>query len=178
MLFRSGIRTSNATYEVDAIVYAIGFDAMTGALGKIDIRGRGGQSLQDQWSAGPRTYLGLMIAGFPNLFIVTGPGSPSVLTNMVVSIEHHVEWIADCIADLARRGRTRIEPAAEAENAWVDTVNDVASHTLFPSAASWYMGANIPGKPRVFLPYVGGFDNYRKICQDVVDAGLRGFQLA
>ena len=173
-----GLQTRHAHYGVDAIVFATGYDAVTGALSRIDIWGRGGVGLKSKWAEGPRTYLGLMTAGFPNLFIVTGPGSPSVLTNMVVSIEHHVEWIADCIADMARRGRTRIEPAAEAENAWVDTVNDVASHTLFPSAASWYMGANIPGKPRVFLPYVGGFGNYRQICQEVFDADLRGFQLA
>src|SRR5205085_6515979 len=131
----------------------IGFDAITGALTEIDIRGTGGQRLRDRWTAGPRTYLGLASAGFPNLFIVTGPGSPSVLSNMVVSIEQHVEWIADCIAHLRAHGLGTIEATGAAEDAWVTHVNQVADATLFPRAASWYAGANIPGKPRVFMPY-------------------------
>ena len=173
-----GLQTRDTHYKVDAIVFATGYDAVTGALTRVDIRGRGGVGLKAKWSEGPRTYLGVMTAGFPNLFIVTGPGSPSVLTNMVVSIEQHVEWISDCIAHLRTQGSKRIEATSDAENAWVEHVNDVASHTLFPSAASWYMGANIPGKPRVFMPYVGGFGKYSEICAEVVQDGYRGFSIA
>ncbi|MBI5942441.1 MAG: NAD(P)/FAD-dependent oxidoreductase [Caulobacterales bacterium] len=174
----AGIRTANGDYAVDSIVFAIGFDAMTGALGKIDIRGRGGLALKDKWAHGPRTYLGLMSAGFPNLFMVTGPGSPSVLSNMVVSIEQHVDWITDCIDHLNGRQLSSIEATAEAEDGWVAHVNEVADSTLYPMASSWYLGANVPGKPRVFMPYVGGVGPYREKCDEVAAKGYEGFALA
>ncbi len=162
--------------SVDAIVYATGFDAMTGALVAVDITGRHGLTLKDKWAHGPSTYLGLMTAGFPNLFTITGPGSPSVLSNMMVSIEQHVEWVSDCLAALRAQGHTRIEPTEAAEAGWVQHVNDCASITLYPSANSWYMGANVPGKPRVFLPYVGGVDAYRRACDEVVARNYLGFR--
>jgi cation diffusion facilitator CzcD-associated flavoprotein CzcO len=173
----TGVRTSDAEYALDAIVFATGFDAVTGALLAIDIRGRGGLSLRETWAAGPRTYLGVAIAGFPNFFIITGPGSPSVLSNMVVSIEQHVDWIADCIACLRERGVERLEATQAAEDAWVAHVDEVGESTLFPLADSWYVGANIPGKPRVFLPYVGGVGTYRKRCDEVAANGYEGFAL-
>ncbi len=174
----TGIDTADESFEFDAIVYATGFDAMTGALVAVDIEGRDGVTLKDKWAAGPMTYLGLTTVGFPNFFMVTGPGSPSVLSNMVVSIEQHVDWIADCVSDLRDRGYTTIEPTDTAEAGWVQHVNDCADITLFPSANSWYMGANVPGKPRVFLPYVGGVGSYRLTCERVVDEGYLGFRLA
>jgi len=174
----SGIETSADEFRLDAIIIATGFDAMTGALSRIDIRGRDGRLLKDKWAEGPRTYLGLTIAGFPNLFTVTGPGSPSVLTNMIMSIEQHIEWIADCIAWLDQHGCSTIEASVEAENGWVAHVAEVAAPTLFPQAASWYMGANVPGKPRVFLPYVGGFPAYVEACNDIAANNYRGFALA
>ncbi len=173
-----GLRTGGIEYAFDAIVFATGFDAMTGALLGIDIRGRGGVRLEDEWAAGPRTYLGLTMAGFPNLFAITGPGSPSVLTNMVVSIEQHVEWVTDCIAHLGKRGLARIEATRDAQDDWVDHVNETAYQTLYPLADSWYMGANVPGKPRVFLPYVGSAGDYRRTCDEVAAEGYRGFRLA
>jgi cyclohexanone monooxygenase len=173
----AGVKTAAKEYAVDAIVYAIGFDAMTGALDKIDIQGKGGARLKDAWSAGPRTYLGLLVAGFPNLFLVTGPGSPSVLCNMAVAIEQHVEWISDCIGWLRDRQMGAIEATAEAQDAWVEHVNEVADGTLFPLANSWYIGANVPGKPRVFMPYIGGFGTYRQTCEDVAAKGYEGFRL-
>ena len=172
----SGIRTEGAHYELDAIVYATGFDAMTGALMRIDIRGRHGITLRDAWAAGPHTYLGLGVAGFPNFFTITGPGSPSVLTNMVVSIEHHVEWIADCIAHLRDRGYRHIEPTDDAQAGWVEFVNLIADFTLFPTCNSWYLGANVPGKARVFMPYVG-FPSYVEKCDEVTRSGYEGFAL-
>ena len=141
-------------------------------------RGRGGLPLEQKWEAGPRTYLGLMAAGFPNLFMITGPGSPSVLSNMMVSIEQHVDWIAECVARMRARGVRTIEATQEAEDAWVEHANEVAHRTLYPLAASWYMGANIEGKPRVFMPYIGGFGNYGKICDEVADAGYKGFTVS
>ena len=174
----TGVRTAAGEYAVDSIVFAIGFDAMTGALGRIDIRGRGGLALKDKWAHGPRTYLGLMSAGFPNLFMVTGPGSPSVLSNMVVSIEQHVDWITDCIDHLNGRQLSSIEATAEAEDGWVAHVNEVADSTLYPMASSWYLGANVPGKPRVFMPYVGGVGPYREKCDQVAADGYEGFALA
>jgi acetyl esterase/lipase len=159
-------------------VLATGFDAMTGALVSVDITGRDGVTLAEKWAHGPRTYLGLTTVGFPNLFMVTGPGSPSVLSNMAVSIEQHVDWIADCLADLRERGATTIEPTQAAEDGWVQHVNDCADITLYPTANSWYMGANVPGKPRVFLPYVGGVDTYRAACDEVVERGYLGFALS
>lgn len=172
-----GIRTSEHEYEVDAIVYATGFDAMTGALTSVDIRGRDGLSIKDAWSAGPRSYLGIGAAGFPNLFTITGPGSPSVLSNMIVSIEQHVDWVADAIAYLGKQGLSTIEPTQEAQDAWVDHVNQVAAYTLYPKANSWYMGANVPGKTRVFMPYAGGVGAYRQQCDEVAAKGYEGFVL-
>jgi cyclohexanone monooxygenase len=172
-----GLRTRDAEYAVDAIVFAIGFDAMTGALLNIDIRGRRGERLREKWAAGPRTYLGLAIAGFPNLFTITGPGSPSVLSNMIVSIEQHVDWIADCIAHLRDHGHASIEATPEAEETWVAHVNEVGHATLYPRANSWYMGANIPGKPRLFMPYIGGVGTYRQKCTDVAARGYEGFSI-
>jgi cyclohexanone monooxygenase len=172
-----GICTSAGEIELDSLIFATGYDAVTGAINRIDVTGEDGLRLRDKWAAGPRCYLGLMTAGFPNLFIITGPGSPSVLTNVVVSIEQHVEWIADCLAAMLRRGASRIEASLDAEDAWVDHVREVAERTLFPTTASWYVGANIPGKPRVFLPYVGGFQNYRRICEEIVADGYRGFAI-
>ena len=172
-----GIETASAEYELDVIVFATGFDAMTGALLDIDIRGRDGRSLKDKWAGGPRTYLGLATAGFPNLFLVTGPGSPSVLSNMVLSIEQHVDWIADCIGHLREQALDTIEATPEAEDGWVAHVDEVAEATLFPRADSWYVGANIPGKPRVFMPYLGGVGNYRAHCDGVAANGYEGFAL-
>jgi cyclohexanone monooxygenase len=172
-----GVRTSRAEYELDSIVFAIGFDAMTGALLNIDIRGRGGVTLREKWADGPLSYLGLAVAGFPNLFTVTGPGSPSVLSNMMVSIEQHVEWIADCLAFLLANGLHVIEATAEAEEAWVDHANETANATLFPLARSWYTGANIAGKPLGFMPYAGGVGAYRKLCDDVAAKNYEGFAL-
>jgi len=172
-----GVRTRDAEYELDSIVFATGFDAMTGALLKIDIRGRGGRALREKWAEGPRTYLGIAIAGFPNLFTITGPGSPSVLSNMIVSIEQHADWIAGCLAHLRAHGRDAIEATVEAEDAWVAHVNHVGDATLYPRANSWYVGANIPGKPRIFMPYVGGVGTYRKICDDIAAKGYEGFAL-
>jgi cation diffusion facilitator CzcD-associated flavoprotein CzcO len=172
----AGIRAGGEEHELDAIVFATGFDAMTGALLQVDLRGREGRRLGDAWWAGPRTYLGLGVPGFPNLFLVNGPGSPSVLTNMVVSIEHHVEWITDCISHLREHGRTRIEADGEAAERWVEHVNAVADATLFPTCSSWYLGANVPGKPRVFMP-LPGFPAYVAECERVAAAGYEGFAL-
>ena len=151
---------------------------MTGALLAIDIRGRSGQTLRDRWADGPTSYLGIGVAGFPNLFTITGPGSPSVLTNMAAAIEQHVDWVTDCITHLESHGLATIEPTATAEDAWMEHVAEVGNATLYPQANSWYMGANVPGKPRVFMPYIGGVHNYRKICSDVAANGYDGFALA
>ena len=172
-----GVRTSDGEVELDALVLATGFDAMTGAVNRIDIRGRDGLVLKEKWAHGPRTYLGVGTAGFPNLFMLAGPGSPSVLTNMVTAIEQHVEWTADCLAHLRDHSYRSIEATPEAEDEWVNHVNEVADMTLFPKAASWYMGANVPGKPRIFMPYAGGFVTYENTCKDVVANGYRGFVL-
>ena len=173
----SGIRTRDGEYELDIIVFATGYDAMTGAFNRIDIRGRGGELLREKWAEGPKTYLGLSSAGFPNMFMITGPGSPSVLSNMPVSIEQHVEWISDLVDHMLEHGVEVAEADADAEADWVDHVNDAASKTLYPLADSWYLGANIPGKPRVFMPYTGGVGNYRKKCDEVAEAGYEGFVL-
>ncbi|MEH3148649.1 MAG: NAD(P)/FAD-dependent oxidoreductase [Methylobacterium frigidaeris] len=173
-----GVRTRDATYPLDVIVFATGFDALTGPLLGLNIRGRDGLALSEAWAAGPRSYLGLQTPGFPNLFTVTGPGSPSVLTNMPVAIEQHAEWIAHCIAHLRERGLDRIEATPEATDAWVARVNEAASATLLPMASSsWYLGANVPGKPRVFMPYAGGMARYRSICDRVAREGYEGFAL-
>jgi cation diffusion facilitator CzcD-associated flavoprotein CzcO len=173
----AGVRTTDREYELDSLVLATGFDAQTGALTSMDIRGRDGQRLTDHWSAGPRSYLGIGVAGFPNTFIITGPQSPSVLSNMMVSIEQHVEWISDCIAHVRERGIRTIEPTPEAEQAWVDHNAEVGDATLFPTANSWYMGSNVEGKPRVFMPYIGGVGPYREKCQEVAANGYEGFLL-
>eukprot|EP01102_Stenamoeba_stenopodia_P000714 TRINITY_DN10662_c0_g1_i1.p1 TRINITY_DN10662_c0_g1~~TRINITY_DN10662_c0_g1_i1.p1 ORF type:complete len:604 (-),score=125.66 TRINITY_DN10662_c0_g1_i1:157-1923(-) len=189
----NGIRTTNITtndkedskattataegteYEFDSIVFATGFDAFTGALFSIDLKGKGGVTIKDRWSNGPRTYLGLSVADFPNLFTITGPQSPSVFTNMIPSIEQHVEWIADLLVYMRNQGHVAIEATKEAEDAWVDHSLMIANMSLFPLANSWYMGANIPGKPRVFMPYVAGLNNYSKKCDDVAAKGYEGF---
>jgi cyclohexanone monooxygenase len=171
-----GLRTSAEDFPLDSLVFATGFDAMTGALLAIDIRGRAGK-LADEWHDGPRTYLGLSASGFPNLFMITGPGSPSVLSNMVISIEQHVDFVADLIATMRARGASTVEAQPGAQEAWVAHVAELAQGTLFPQANSWYMGANIPGKPRVFLPYVGGVGPYRKKCEEIAAAGYAGFDL-
>jgi cation diffusion facilitator CzcD-associated flavoprotein CzcO len=174
----SGIKTRSTEYELDIIVFATGFDAMTGPLLKIDIRGRDGLSLRDAWSAGPKTYLGLQVPGFPNLFTVTGPGSPSVLCNMPVAIEQHVEWITDCIAYMRENSIDRVEAEPEAAEKWVAHVDDAANATLLPRAThSWYLGANVPGKPRVFMPYAGGMTRYRAICSGVAAREYEGFTM-
>jgi cation diffusion facilitator CzcD-associated flavoprotein CzcO len=175
----NGILTADGVeYPLDIIVFATGFDAMTGPLLRIGITGRDGVSLRDAWREGPKTLLGLQVTGFPNMFTITGPGSPSVLTNMPVAIEQHVEWITDCIAHLRAQGIPTIEPAPEAMERWVAHVNDAANATLLPQAGhSWYLGANVPGKPRVFMPYAGGMARYRRTCADVAARGYDGFVL-
>ncbi|MEH2179175.1 flavin-containing monooxygenase [Nostoc sp.] len=171
-----GLTVKGKEYELDAIVFATGYDAMTGSLLKIDIRGKGGRSLKEAWTEGPRTYLGVAMVGFPNLFTITGPGSPSVLSNMIPSIEQHVEWIADCVFYVRNHGFACIEPTLAAQDAWVNHVNEVANATLLPTCNSWYLGANIPGKPRVFMPYLG-FPQYVHKCNDVAAKGYEGFVL-
>lgn len=172
----NGIATQDENFNFDAIVFATGFDAMTGALMAVDIRGRDGQSLRKKWEHGPLNYLGLTVEGFPNFFMITGPGSPSVMTNMVLSIEQHVEWIADCLSYMGEKNLEVIEPTSTAENGWVDYVTATADMTLFPKARSWYMGANVPGKPRVCLPYLGGAAAYRRACDDVSADDYLGFR--
>jgi cyclohexanone monooxygenase len=170
-----GLITGGNEYEFDVIVFATGFDAMTGSLLKMNIKGVAGQTLQDKWSAGPRTYLGLQTHGFPNLFMISGPGSPSVLTNMVVSIQQHVNWVTSCINHMRLNQMNYVEADLGAEDAWVEHNNALAEPTLFPKCNSWYLGANVPGKPRVFMPYVGGFPAYVEKCDEVVSKGYDGF---
>ncbi len=172
-----GVRTGGEEYELDIIVFATGFDAMTGAFDRIDIRGRQGYPLREKWSEGPKTYLGVANAGFPNMFMITGPGSPSVLSNMPVSIEQHVEWISDAIDHMEKNGYQAMEADPDAEKEWVEHVNEVADQTMFTLADSWYLGANIPGKPRVFMPYPAGVGIYREKCDEVVANGYEGFHL-
>jgi cation diffusion facilitator CzcD-associated flavoprotein CzcO len=173
----TGIRTEAGDFDLDIIVFATGFDAMTGTFNRIDIRGKGGAKLKDTWAEGPKTYLGLSVAGFPNMFMITGPGSPSVLSNMPVSIEQHVEWISDAIEHMHERGLGVMEAEPGAQEEWVRHVNEVAEPTMFMLADSWYLGANIPGKPRVFMPYTGGVGVYRQKCIDIREAGYTGFTL-
>ncbi|MFJ4326955.1 flavin-containing monooxygenase [Streptomyces tricolor] len=173
-----GIRTSDGEHVLDMIVFATGFDALTGSQLSIDIVGKGGVTLRDRWAEGPRNYLGLVTAGFPNLFTVLGPLSPSVLTNIAVSLEQQVEWITDCIAHLRRNGITEIDAAPDAEADWGVHVAEVADRTLYPAVDSWYTGANVPGKPRVFLAYAGGLDRYREECDTVARNGYTGFLLS
>jgi len=173
----TGISTTDAHYDLDMIVLATGFDAMTGALAKIDIVGRDGQTLRSDWRYGPRTYLGLGVDGFPNLFVVSGPGAPAVLANMVLHAEAHVNWIADCISHLDDHGYVGIEARVDAVNLWIAECAARADATLFPKADSWYVGANVPGKPRVFMLFVSGFAVYNDICAEVAAAGYSGFDL-
>jgi cyclohexanone monooxygenase len=174
----TGLRTENAEYELDAIVFATGFDAMTGAMKEIDIHTDAGLSVQQRWRDGPRTYLGIMMAGFPNLFMITGPQSPGVKSQMILACEQHADWIANCLQYLSQYGYSRIEANQDAEDAWVRHNNEVADRTLYPLANSWYVGANIPGKPRVFMPYVGGVTAYKKKCDEVAARGYEGFCLS
>jgi cation diffusion facilitator CzcD-associated flavoprotein CzcO len=172
----NGIKTLSREHPLDIVVFATGFDAMTGTLFKIDIRGREGKSLREYWRSGPRTYLGLQMPGFPNLFTITGPGSPSVLTNMPVAIEQHVEWIADCIGHLRANGIRTIEASEEAVRSWGAHVDEVARATLLYDAKhSWYFGANVAGKPQVFMPYAGGMARYRRVCAEIAEQGYKGF---
>lgn len=174
----TGVQTSHAHYEFDTLVFATGFDAMTGAINRMDITGRGQEKLRETWAAGPRSYLGIASAGFPNMFMLATAGSPSVLSNMMTSIEQHVEWVSDLINHTRNEELGLIEVTREAQDGWVDHLRELADKTLFPTAASWYMGANIPGKPRVFLPYVGGVGAYRRFCDDLAANGYPGFTLA
>ncbi|MBH0779756.1 flavin-containing monooxygenase [Nocardia bovistercoris] len=174
----AGLRVGDTEYAVDVIVFATGYDAMTGPLNAIDIRGADGVALRETWAAGPRTYLGIATAGFPNLFMLTAPGSPSVLVNVIISIEQHVDWVADTLTHMRENGYSRIEAVLDAQDRWVEHVNEAASRTLFLQGNSWYLGANVPGKPRVFMPYVGGAGPYRKICDEVAADGYRGFTLS
>ena len=177
-VIEAGIKTAAATFHFDCLVFATGFDAMTGSLNKIDIKGRGRMRLAAYWKFGPKTNLGMQIPNFPNLFVVTGPGSPSVLTNMPRSIEQNVEWITDCIGHLENKGVETIEATEESAEKWTAHVTEVANATLLPMAGhSWYLGANVPGKPRVFMPYAGGLDRYRKLCTEVAEQGYPGFIL-
>ncbi|WP_072801616.1 flavin-containing monooxygenase [Rhodococcoides yunnanense] len=176
-LTQAGIVAGEQEYEFDVIVFATGYDAMTGAVLAIDIKGVGGESLRDAWAAGPRTLLGLSTAGFPNLFFITGPGSPSVLVNVIVSIEQHVDWIHDLIAHVARNDIARVEAQPQAQDDWVDHVNERSKRSFLTKVANWYQGANVPGKPRVFMPYVGGMGPYRQSCDEVAAAGYAGFTL-
>jgi len=171
-----GIRTSDQDRPFDLIVFATGFDAVTGPLFALNLKGTDGRLLQDHWRDGPQSYLGLTIAGFPNLFTVNGPSSPSVLTNMLQAIEHHIEWITDCIDHMEKNGLARIEADGEAQVAWAYEVAAMAERTLYPKADSWYMGANVPGKPRVFLMFIGGLDRYVERCDAIVHDGYKGFR--
>ena len=175
-LVADGIIVDDQLYAFDSIIFATGFDAMTGSIFNVDIKGRGGLALKEKWNAGPKTYLGLMSASFPNLFMITGPGSPSVKSSMIMSIEQHVDLVIETLLSMRRKGLSVVEPELEAENKWVDHVQEVANKTLFPQANSWYMGANIPGKPRLFMPYIGGVGAYREICEEIVANNYRGFK--
>ncbi len=168
------MQTTEKFHPLDALVFATGYDAGTGALNRIDIKGAGGMTLRQAWSAGPRCHLGLMVSGFPNLFLITGPGSPSVLSNVLPSIEFHVEWIERCVDHL--NGRT-IEATAEAESEWVDHVRECVERTIMTKADNWYLGANVPGKPRVFFAYAGGLPNYERKCTEVAASGYPGFRI-
>ena len=172
-----GLRTGGREHAFDTLVLATGFDAVTGTLMRMDLRGRGGLRIQDKWRDGPLNYLGLTVAGFPNLFNIAGAGSPAAFTSVILSIEHHVDWIAECIAWLDAQGHATIEATGEAESAWVAQVNAIAAHTVFLSCNSWYLGANIPGKPRMFMPLAGGFPAYAERCAAVAGRGYEGFAL-
>ena len=173
-----GLITNGTEYPFDDLIFATGFDAMTGTLLKIDIRGKNGLTLQEKWQAGPRTYLGLSMHGFPNLFTISGPGSPSVLSNMIVTIEQHVNWIIDCVDYMRDKDLTLIEADLDAEDTWVTQGNEMADMTLMPRCNSWYLGANVPGKPRVFMPFVGGLPMYIEICNNVAANQYQGFTVS
>ena len=176
----TGIRTDRDSYELDVIIYATGFDALTGALSRIDIRGRGGMSLAEFWAGqGPLSYLGLAVAGFPNLFTVQGPGSPSAATNFVAALEQHVEWISDCIAYLRTSGIRTIEALASAQQEWIDHATALVAPTVLvhPSCNSWYNGGNVPGKKRMYMGYTGGIPEYRRRCDEIAAGGYTGFKL-
>jgi cation diffusion facilitator CzcD-associated flavoprotein CzcO len=175
---RDGVRTTEQEYRFDALVLATGFDAQTGALTSMDIRGRAGLQLKEHWDEGPRSYLGIAVANFPNMFVITGPQSPSVLSNMMVSIEQHVEWVSDAIQYVQEHDLRTIEATPEAEESWVEHNAEVGNSTLFPTANSWYMGSNVEGKPRVFMPYIGGVGPYRERCDEVAAKDYEGFVLA
>ncbi len=175
-LTTQGLVVNGREFIFDAIVFATGFDAMTGTLFKVDIRGKAGLALKEKWATGPRSYLGLMTADFPNFFMITGPGSPSVKSNMLTSIEQHVDLVADTILHMRNQEFSVIEPEAVAEDQWTDHVQEVAYKTLFPQANSWYMGTNIPGKPKIFMPYIAGVGRYRRICEEIVAEGYKGFR--
>lgn len=175
-LTSDGVKTASTEFAFDVVIFATGFDAMTGTLLRIDIRGKDGQTLQEKWAEGPKTYLGLTTANFPNMFMISGPGSPSVLTNMIVSIEQHVEWIAACLDFMREHEYQLINAESIAEEDWVTYVNAIADMTLYPTCNSWYLGANIPGKPRVFMPHIG-FPNYVQRCDEVVHNNYQGFEL-
>ena len=170
----TGLRTADGDYEFDDLILATGYDAMTGAILDIDIKVKGGQQLRDVWRDGPRTYLGVMVNGFPNMTIITGPGSPGVKSNMISAIEQHVDWITDLVEHMSKHNKQKFQALPDAQTHWVQHVNEVADSTLYPKANSWYVGANIPGKPRVFMPYVAGLDKYRAICDEVAKEGYRG----
>jgi cyclohexanone monooxygenase len=174
---RAGIVANAVEYPCDAVVTATGFAAMTGSFDRIRIAGRDGVTLTEKWRAGPRTYLGLSTAGFPNFFMITGPGSPSVLASMIQAIEQHVDWMVDCIAHMRDVGARTIEPLQTLEDAWVNHVNEVAQVSLRSTCSSWYVGANIPGQPRVFMPYIGGFPVYVQKCNEVMTQGFEGFHM-
>lgn len=174
----TGLRAGGRDYPLDVVVFATGFDAMTGALMRLDLCGRDGARLADKWDAGPANYLGMMTTDFPNFFMITGPGSPSVLSNVIVSIEQHVAWVATLLEDMRAKGRQVVSPCHDAERAWVDRCREAAERTLMGRANSWYLGANIPGKPRVFMPYIGGVDAYRRECESVAAEGYRGFDFS
>ncbi len=175
---KKGIVANDIEYEFDSVVCATGFAAMTGSFEKIQITGRGGLTLKEKWRAGPRTYLGLASNGFPNLFMITGPGSPSVLASMIQAIEQHVDWIADCIGHMKDVGASTIEAKVSDENDWVDHVNEVSQVSLRSTCSSWYVAANIPGRPRVFMPYIGGFPIYVDKCNSIMMGGYEGFVMA
>ncbi len=174
----TGLRTEGVEYEFDILVLATGFDALTGALFKMDIRGVGGERLSEAWSSGPRTYLGIGTHGFPNMYFIAGAGSPSVLSNVLISIEQHVEWVTDLIAHMAERGLHRVDTTEQAQEDWTAHVAEVAAPTLFLKGNSWYLGANVPGKTRGFSLYLGGVGEYRRICNEVAADGYRGFELS
>ena len=165
-------------FELDSLIFATGFDAMTGAILEMDVRTSDGADMKERWKDGPKTYLGIMVSGFPNMFVITGPGNPGVKSQMILSIEQHTDWITDCIENMRAKGINRAEADADAEVKWVEHVNEVANSTLYPQANSWYVGANIPGKPRIFMPYVGGVEAYKKICDEVVEKGYEGITLS